>query len=86
MLILTSFVALDKGVYRLAAKIMAYSIVHRGPRPNFLCPIMYTVLTEGIDHTEPQIGDLPDYELQGKIQAVSSPRLINALDVMLAYK
>ncbi len=62
---------MKKNLYFAAGKILAYCIVHRGPKPSFFSPILYRIISEGIDHVNATVDDICDYEVRSRMQAVS---------------
>jgi len=65
------FAALEKRTYELAGKVLAYSIVHRGPLPRFFSRVLYVAITEGYYEAIPAISDIHDMELRGHLSDVS---------------
>ncbi|XP_069108918.1 G2/M phase-specific E3 ubiquitin-protein ligase-like [Argopecten irradians] len=63
--------ALQKGLYETAGKIIAYSFVHGGPNPGFLSPVLYIAIAKGVNHTEPGINDIMDYETREIIKKIA---------------
>ena len=65
-------IALQAGQYKTVGTMLAYTIVHNGPLPQFFSPLMYRVLSEGIDGLCPLVSDIPDIEYRQKLEKVSS--------------
>ncbi|XP_074648996.1 G2/M phase-specific E3 ubiquitin-protein ligase-like [Tubulanus polymorphus] len=61
------FVALDKECYIIAGKLVAYSVVHGGPFPQFLHPQMYERVSGG--YAKIKIDDVPDTDVRAKMKA-----------------
>ena len=50
---------------------MAYSILHRGPVPNFLDPLMFEAITkDGLDQVTPTLQQVADYDIREKLERV----------------
>lgn len=64
------FLAMDAGVYQTAGKMIAYSIVQKGPLPNFMHPLLYKAISEGPDSVKPTVKDVVDYEMRQILQEV----------------
>ena len=62
--------ALEKGMYENAGRIMAYSLVHRGPIPSFLHPQQYIAISQGLEKVEVSIEDINNVEIQLKLKAI----------------
>ena len=56
----SDIVDLMERTYYKVARMMCYFIVHGGPAPAFLHPIMYTVLTKPVDDVMAKIDDVFD--------------------------
>jgi len=63
--------ALQNHTYEVSGRILAYSMVHRGPLPSFLSETLYTAITKGNEAAFPGIEDVDDVALQGQLKAVS---------------
>jgi len=63
--------ALEKKSYDLSGRLLAYSIVHRGPLPSFLSETLYTTITCGYAAAQPGIQQVDDITLRQQLTAVS---------------
>ena len=57
-------------MYLCIGRIIALSILHGGPGPTFFAPIVVDYLFGGFSAVKPCIEDVPDNELQSKINKV----------------
>ena len=65
------FLAKDE-LYLYVGKMIALSILHGGPGPEFFAPVVVDYLFGGISAVNPTIEDVPDKDLQLKIRKVLS--------------
>lgn len=63
--------ALEKKSYDISGRLLAYSIVHRGPLPSFLSETLYTTITCGYAAAQPGIQQVDDVTLRQQFTAVS---------------
>jgi hypothetical protein len=57
-------------LYFAAGKMIAYSIIHRGPKPTFFNPLMFKIISEGIDTVQPTVEDICEYDVRAKLHDV----------------
>ena len=62
--------ALREGEYFIVGRAMAVSLVHGGPAPTFLSPVMYSYLTESRFKYSPTLADITDPELREEVEEV----------------
>lgn len=67
---------LEENDYFVAGRIVAMSLVHGGPSPHFLSPLMYQALTTNIP-LNVQIDDVYDEELKSSLKALSDATTVN---------
>ncbi len=72
------FAALDSRKYETVGRILAYSIVHRGPLPNFLSETLYSSICLGTESTQPGLSDIQDPDLAARLQQVITAILSNS--------
>ena len=49
---------------------LAYNLVHGGPPPNFLNPILYTSISQGLSQAKPGVSDILDPILRDQLNKV----------------
>ena len=54
----------------MCGKIMALSIIHEGPAPHFLSPVLYEALTLGPSATKATVDDMPACEVKNSMLQV----------------
>ncbi|EDO30015.1 predicted protein [Nematostella vectensis] len=65
--------AVKEGDYKFAGTLIAMSMVHGGPSPQFLAPPMFeAIVSDNPMHVAVAIEDIPDWELQEAILRLSS--------------
>ena len=57
-------------LFMYVGRMCALSILHGGPGPVFLAPVIVDYLFGGISQVKPDIDDVPDEQLQSKIRKV----------------
>ena len=62
--------ALENKTYEFAGQLLAYSIVHRGPLPNFFTDLLYTSISEGSSHVTPELTDVTDESTHQQLKTV----------------
>ena len=62
--------ALNDDHFFFAGQIMAMSLVHGGPAPYFLSPLLYDALLFGPRQVTVSVGDIYDYETRKSLQQV----------------
>lgn len=65
-----SYAVIQDDMYLRVGRIIALSILHGGPGPTFFAPIVVDYLFGGFSAVKPCIEDVPDNELQLKINKV----------------
>lgn len=61
---------METGKYETIGKLIAYILVHNGPRPRFLSPLTYQLLVVGPDIVEVCVDDIWDDELRERVKKV----------------
>ena len=64
------FVFAQDELFMYVGRMCALSILHGGPGPVFLAPVIVDYLFGGISQVKPDIDDVPDEQLQSKIRKV----------------
>lgn len=65
------FLGFNKNHYYIAGLILAYCVIHRGPKPSFFSSFLWQILSEGTDNVVPTVDDVDDFEIRSRLQAVS---------------
>lgn len=68
------FSALEKGTYETCGKMLAYLIVHNGPLPKFLSPMLYDMIAGNLD-VAVSLDDVPDYDTKTALEKVHTTHL-----------
>ena len=63
-------VELEKNTYFHIGAIIALSLVHGGPGPQFFSPAVADYIVYGVQHVKASIMDVPEQEIRDKIQKV----------------
>ena len=71
-----NFKLLEDNDYYIAGLIVAMSLVHGGPAPHFLSPVMYQALTTNLPLIV-QIDDVYDHELRSSLKALSDAATVD---------
>ena len=69
LFLLSIISAIAKGLYSTVGKILAYSIVHRGPMPTFFSPLLFRILSEG-NSVQPNVTDIRNDALREQLHQV----------------
>ncbi|XP_038158564.1 G2/M phase-specific E3 ubiquitin-protein ligase-like isoform X2 [Cyprinodon tularosa] len=81
--------ALREDRYFMAGRAIAVSLVHGGPAPRFLSPVLFAGLVGGPNAVCPTLKDITDADLQEKLKTVSESstleELLRATDPLLDY-
>ncbi|XP_076141258.1 uncharacterized protein LOC143123864 isoform X2 [Alosa pseudoharengus] len=70
--------ALREDWYYTAGRAISVSLVHGGPPPNFLSPLVFSLLTDS--SPKPEMEDIADSELLEKVQRVSESTTLEELE------
>lgn len=62
--------ALEKNMYATAGKLLAYSVVHRGPVPRFFSAQLYACLTDGYTAAVSSVDDIDDADVKNNLNRV----------------
>ncbi|XP_069502825.1 G2/M phase-specific E3 ubiquitin-protein ligase-like [Ambystoma mexicanum] len=69
--------------YYLAGEAMAISLVHGGPAPNFLSPILYRCLVSERKNVHPVLADVTDPETQEMLHEIESASSLEMLQGLI---
>ena len=73
------FTALNRREYFVCGRILALSLIHDGPAPHFLSPVLFKALTDGPSSTQVTVDDLPVGEVKNSMLEVLTIKICFAL-------
>ena len=66
-----NLVELDKRTYFYVGVMIALSLIHGGPGPEFFSPAVADYIVYGVQRVKARIADIPDNDIREKIKKVS---------------
>ncbi|KAJ1156147.1 hypothetical protein NDU88_008871 [Pleurodeles waltl] len=69
--------------YYLAGQAMAVSLVHGGPAPNFVSPVLYQCLVSDAKHVHSSLGDVVDPETQDMLKEIENASSLENLQGLI---
>lgn len=63
-------IALNNGYYKRAGQLVAMAVVHEGPPPHFLSPLVLDAIVYGPDNVKVSVNDVSDESVKAQLTKV----------------